>query len=86
MAHKPKDSEVHAMEAIKMERNVKLEEEKRKIEEEISELKLQISKANIASDKGDKLSWTRDGEIDALRKEIEKRKTRLKEINKALGR
>ena len=69
-----------------MERNVKLEEEKRKIVEEISELKLQISKANIASDKDDKLNWTHDDEIAALDKEIEKRETRLKEINKALGR
>ena len=74
------------MEAIKMEKNVKLEEEKRKIEEQISELKLQISKANNASDKDDKLSWTRDDEIEALYKEIEKKQTRLKEINKALGR
>jgi len=69
-----------------MERNAKLEEEKRKIEEEISELNLQISKANNASDKDDKLSWTRDDEIEVLYKEIEKRRARLKEINKALWR
>ena len=66
-----------------MERNVKLEEDKHKIEEEISELNLQISKANTASDKDGKLSWTRDDEIERLYKEIEKRQARLKEINEA---
>lgn len=68
-----------------MERNAKLKEEKGEIEKEISELKLEISKAENTPDKDGKLSWTRDDEIAKLDKEIEKKQSRLKEINKVLG-
>ena len=68
-----------------MKRNVKLEEEKRKLEEEISELILQISKAETSGDKDNKLSWTRDDKIAELCRELEKRQAKLKEISKTLG-
>ncbi len=65
-------------------RNIKLEEERRKIEEDISELMLQISKLDNVPDKDGKLSWIRDDEIEALNKEFEKKLARIKAIDESL--
>ena len=69
----------------KRESKVKLEEEKHRIEEEISELESQRFKADLASDKDDRLSWA-DGDEKHLDEEIRNKRARLEAINEALKR
>ncbi len=69
-----------------MSSNTDLEAEGQRLDGEISELRLEIAKAEGAPDEGKKLSWTRDDEIAKYYAELEQKVTRLKEINRLIGR
>ncbi len=68
-----------------MKTNIELEKEKREIEEKISGLFLKIEKLEAEGDEGSKLSWTRDDEIEILRKDIIEKQARLGKIANEVG-